>query len=119
MQGQAANEAMKSQGKKYIILLFVFLIISGLSVLFVYNYFGNKELFLSLGFLTVPVLLQMGALLLVYFSLDTLRFYYILRTFKIKIPFLYIMKLSFINMFVSAITPLATGGRICTSVFLK
>jgi len=111
MQPKAEIDMIKNpKGLPYLFLTLVLAVTSALSILFVYNYFGDKELFISLGFLTLPVIALLCVLLVMCFLFDTLRFYCILKTLRIKIPFTYMIKLSFINIFVSNITPFATGG---------
>ena len=54
--------------------------------------------------------LLMLLLVLLYIFTDSLRLYYIMRVMGGSIPYFYIVKLSCINIFVSNITPMATGG---------
>lgn len=103
----------------YLLLTILFVVTSYLSLLFIYHFVSDKSSFLSLTFLTVPVLLQLVILLVVYFLLDLLRFLYILKTIGISVKFGYMIKLAFINMFVSSITPFATGGGFAQIYFLN
>ncbi|MFZ7119849.1 MAG: lysylphosphatidylglycerol synthase transmembrane domain-containing protein [Eubacteriaceae bacterium] len=108
---------MKSKISTYLLLTFLFIVTSFLSLLFIYHILCDKSSFLSLKFLTNEVVISLIILLIIYFLLDTLRFYYILKTLGIFVSFTYMIKLAFINIFVSNITPFATGGGFA-QVFL-
>lgn len=110
--------AIRRKGLTYILLTVFFIAVSYLSFLFVSQFFGDGEIFLSFKFLTAPVVTGLCALLVAFFALDSLRFYFVLRTLGVQISYFYIVKLSFINMFVSAITPFATGGGFAQIYFL-
>ncbi|WP_320046584.1 lysylphosphatidylglycerol synthase transmembrane domain-containing protein [uncultured Ilyobacter sp.] len=108
-------------GKKwtYFFLAFVFILTSFLSLIFVYHIASSKESFFTLEIFPVKMFFQIGGLLFIYFTLDGLRLYYILKALNIKIDFRYILRLVFINIFVSNITPFATGGGFLQVFFLK
>ncbi|MDR0294117.1 MAG: flippase-like domain-containing protein [Oscillospiraceae bacterium] len=114
--------AIRRKGLTYFLLTFVLIVASVLSFLMVRNLFGKDggegNILQSLSFLTFPVVLGMAALLLVYFALDGLRLLFVLRTLGFRVSFFYIVRLSFVNMFVSAITPFATGGGFAQLYFL-
>ena len=65
------------------------------------------------------ILLTLGILLIFYFLLDALRFLYVLKTLQIDVTLGYLVKLAFINMFLSNITPFATGGAFAQIYFLN
>ena len=65
------------------------------------------------------ILLALGILLIFYFLLDALRFLYVLKTLQIHVTLGYLVKLAFINMFLSNITPFATGGAFAQIYFLN
>ncbi|MDR0325108.1 MAG: flippase-like domain-containing protein [Oscillospiraceae bacterium] len=113
-----AASAMRRKSTTYILLTVVFVMISGLSIWMVSSLFGDGRILPSLSFLTPGNAAVIAAFLLVYFAFDSLRFYFALRALNIQISFLYIVKLTFINVFVSAITPLATGGGFAQVYFL-
>ncbi|MDR1688530.1 MAG: flippase-like domain-containing protein [Clostridiales bacterium] len=112
------QNTIRRKGVTYLVLTVVLAVTSILSAFFIKRYFGDESVFISLSFLTPQVLLGIFALLFVYLLLDALRFYFVLRAVEIQIPFLYVIKLSFINIFVSAITPFATGGGFAQIYFL-
>jgi len=95
---------------KYLIFLAVFIVMSYLSLIAVYHIASDKSSFLSLGIFSKGLFVQIAILLPVYFMADTLRFYYTLKAIDVNVPLKYIISLAFINIFVSNITPAATGG---------
>ncbi|MCJ7689099.1 MAG: flippase-like domain-containing protein, partial [Clostridiaceae bacterium] len=103
----------------YIIFTLIFIATSYLSVLFIQKHFGDKTVFFSFEFLSPAVLLKLVILLIFYFLLDALRFLYILKTLQIPVNIGYVIKLTFINIFISNITPFATGGGFSQIYFLN
>jgi len=73
---------------------------------------------LSFSFLTLEEVIYIILLLLAYFVLDALRLHFALRTLNIQLSFLFIVKLTFISIFVTAITPFSTGGGFAQVFFL-
>jgi hypothetical protein len=114
----ADTAAMRKKSRMYLLLTAVLILMSFLSVWFVSRIFGGGELTLSFGFITPGTAASMVAVVLVFYLFDSLRFYYVLRTLGLNVGFLYIVKLTFINVFVTAITPLATGGGFAQVYFL-
>lgn len=104
--------AMKSfsQNWKYILLLLLFVLISYLSLVAVYHIASDKSSFLTLGIFSKGLYVKITVLLFIYFIADTLRFYYTLKAINVSVPLKYMISLAFINIFVSNITPSATGG---------
>ncbi len=115
------NYNKKELGKKwtYFFLALAFIFTSFLSLVFIYHIASDKESFLKLEIFPKSIFLKLGILLFFYFILDGLRLFYILKTLNIKINFKYIIRLVFINIFVSNITPFATGGGFLQVFFLN
>ena len=99
-----------NQNWKYILLLLLFVLISYLSLLAVYHIASDKSSFLSLGIFSAGLFVKIILLLLIYFAADILRFYYALKAINVSVPIRYMIGLAFVNIFVSNITPSATGG---------
>jgi glycosyltransferase 2 family protein len=95
---------------KYILLLILFIVISYLSLVAVYHIASDQSSFLSLGIFSPSLFVKIGILLIIYFAADTLRFYYALKAIDVSVPLSYMIRLAFVNIFVSNITPSATGG---------
>lgn len=104
---------------KYLIFLAIFVVMSYLSLIGVYHIASDQSSFLSLGIFSAGLFVQMLILLPVYFMADTLRFYYTLKAINVNVSFKYAVSLSFINNFVSSITPYATGGGVAQIYFLN
>ncbi|WP_264373260.1 lysylphosphatidylglycerol synthase transmembrane domain-containing protein [Sinanaerobacter chloroacetimidivorans] len=92
---------------------------SYLSLIAVYHIASDKSSFLSLGIFSKELFVQIAILLPIYFIADTLRFYYTLKAINVNVPFKFIISLAFINIFVSNITPAATGGGFAQIYFLN
>lgn len=65
------------------------------------------------------VIIALLSLLFFYFIFDASRLYFVLKTLNAEISFWSVYKLVFINIFVSNITPLATGGGVAQAYFLQ
>jgi len=103
----------------YSTLTLIFIATSYMSVLFIQKHFGDTTLFFSFKSLSPTILLALGILLIFYFILDALRFLYILKVLQIHVTLGYLIKLTYINMFLSNITPFATGGGFAQIYFLN
>ncbi|WP_291634079.1 lysylphosphatidylglycerol synthase transmembrane domain-containing protein [Clostridium sp.] len=103
----------------YSILTLIFIVTSYLSILFIQKHFGDNTIFFSFKSLSPITLLELTILLIFYFYLDALRFLYVFKTLQIHITLGYLIKLTFINIFLSNITPFATGGGFSQIYFLN
>ncbi len=103
----------------YLALTLVFILISYLSILYIFNHLSNHTALISLNLLNLHVWVQLFILLILFYLLDTLRLFYILKTLNMHVGFLYMIKLTFINIFISNITPFATGGGFAQIYFLN
>lgn len=108
-----------SQNLKYILLLLLFVLISYLSLLAVYKIASDQSSFLSLGIFSNWLFVQLAILLIIYFTADVLRFYYTLKAIDVTVPLKYMVALAFVNIFVSNITPSATGGGVAQIYLLN
>lgn len=96
-----------------------FLFISAVSLYYIKKLHAessNLDVFFSFS-KTIIILITM--LLFFYFILDGLRLYFVLKTLNAEISFWNVYKLVFINIFISNITPLATGGGFAQVYFLQ
>ncbi len=108
----------KLNSKRYIIYLIIFIAISILTLFYIYRFFGQPTSFMVLGTFPANLLIGLAGLLLIYFLLDGLRLYFILRSLAIDVSFGHIFKIVFINLFISNITPFASGGGVAQVYFL-
>lgn len=102
----------------YLGLAVLFFALSYLSVLFMHTYFASGKLRLPPSILTVRYLTILGSLLVLYFLSDGLRLYCVIRALGASISFFYILKLVFVNIFISNVTPMATGGGFIQVYFM-
>ena len=113
------NLVTKTKVLTYSIFTLIFIGTSYLSVVFIEKHFNGKISFFANKSLSPIILLTLGILFLFYFLLDALRFLYVLKALKIHVTLGYLVKLAFINMFLSNITPFATGGAFAQIYFLN
>lgn len=105
---------------KYALLyLALFLIVSAVALFIIYNLFAEGFNFQRILDFPSEILVMLIALLFFYFLFDGLRLYAILKTLEADIKFFEIYKLVFINLFISNITPLASGGGFAQVYFLQ
>ncbi len=104
---------------RYFGLAILFFALSFTSVYFVHHYFSGGSLRIPSGLLSVHIISSLAILLVLYFLADGLRLYCVIRAIGFRIAFAYIVKLVFVNIFVSSVTPLATGGGVVQVYFMK
>lgn len=103
----------------YFGLAVLFFALSFTTLYFVHYYFSGGLLRIPSNLLSVRVISCLAVLLVMYFLSDGLRLYCVIRAMGFRIAFAYIVKLVFINIFVSNVTPLATGGGVVQVYFMK
>ena len=97
----------------------LFLLISAVSLYYIKRVFSQgSNLDIIFSFPTA-ILISLFVLLFFYFIIDGLRLYFVLKTLNAQISFWNVYKLVFINIFISNITPLATGGGFAQVYFLQ
>lgn len=104
---------------KYLLLFIIFIAISYFSLIAVYHFASDKSSFLTLDIFSKQLFIKITLLLLAYYAADVLRFYFTLKAINVHVPIRFIIYLTFINIFVSSITPLATGGGFAQVYFLN
>ncbi|MDO9527897.1 MAG: lysylphosphatidylglycerol synthase transmembrane domain-containing protein [Syntrophales bacterium] len=97
----------------------LFFLLSFITIYFVHRYFSEGQFRLDPNLLSVHVIGGLVVLLALYYLADGLRLYSVIRAMGFHIAFPYILKLVFVNIFVSNVTPLATGGGVVQIYFLK
>jgi uncharacterized protein (TIRG00374 family) len=103
----------------YFGLAVLFFTLSFTTVYFVHHYFSAGSLQIPSRLLSANVIGQLAVLLLLYFLADGLRLYCVIRAMGFHLAFSYIVKLVFVNIFVSNVTPLATGGGVVQVYFMR
>jgi uncharacterized protein (TIRG00374 family) len=102
----------------YFILAGIFFLLSFLTIYFVHRYVSGVRLRFDLRLLSFKVTGSLIILLGLYYLTDALRLYIIIKAMGFHVGFPYLLKLVFVNIFVSNVTPLATGGGIVQVFFL-
>ncbi|WP_155312891.1 lysylphosphatidylglycerol synthase transmembrane domain-containing protein [Desulfosarcina ovata] len=97
----------------------LFFSMSFATLFFVHHYFSGGQLRIPSSLLSPTVISWFTILLVLYFLADGLRLYCVIRAMGFRIAFGYIVKLVFVNIFVSNVTPLATGGGVVQIYFMK
>lgn len=103
----------------YLALTGLFFLISFLGLYLVHNRISGKDLHLDPHLFSLTTVCILVILLMFYYLFDGLRLYFVIRAMNFKVRFTHIMKLVFVNIFVSNITPLATGGGVVQVYFLS
>ena len=103
----------------YFGLAALFFALSFTTLYFDQHYFSAGRLRIPSNLLSPDVVGILAILLVLYFLADGLRLYCVIRAMGFRIAFGYIVKLVFINIFVSNVTPLATGGGVVQVYFMK
>lgn len=96
------------------LLLFILLFVglSAAAPYLIYKEMGAQPLAFDADLLSWPVLAGVVVLLIVYFGADGLRLLYTLRALGHSVPKRSLWQLVFINIFISNVTPMATGGGV-------
>jgi len=97
----------------------LFFALSFATLYFIHHCFSGGQLRLSPKLLSIRVIGGLAILLVLYFLSDGLRLYCVIRAIGFHIAFAYIVKLVFVNIFVSNVTPFATGGGVVQVFFMK
>lgn len=103
---------------QYLGMTVLFVAISALSLQFLLKQFTKGVSFDQLHIFSLNAVLSLAVLLCVYVLVDALRLYFILKALKEDISFGYTLVLTFINVFVSNITPFTIGGAFAMIYFL-
>ena len=105
--------------KNSLLYFALFILISAVTLYYInkiYSQGSNLNIFLSFP---GSIISSIFALLFFYYIFDALRLYFVLKTLQAEISFWNVYKLVFINIFISNITPLATGGGFAQVYFLQ
>ena len=109
---KGTNNFLSGKAMSYLGLAVLFFALSLSTIFVVHRYFSGGRLEIPSALLSVHTISILVVLLSLYFLSDGLRLYCVIRAMGLDIPFSYIIKLVFVNIFVSNVTPLATGGGV-------
>ncbi len=116
-RGRRVTRILAGSRLLWLSLLFAGLSLTGLYV--IYDQVADQNLRWDMRLLAPEALAGAAALLLAYFAADGLRLWFTLRALGQRIPLSAVARLVFLNIFVSNITPLATGGGVAQVWFLQ
>lgn len=117
-KGKSVGRGVMSAGRLLrFSLLFIFL--SSLGVYAVYSQVPTEKVAWDSSLFSFQFLLATLTLLGIYYFLDGLRLWFVLRTLQHTIPLAAMIRLVFINLFVSNVTPMATGGGVAQVWYLQ
>lgn len=103
----------------YLALAGVFFALSFATLYVLHRSFSDQHLRIPPDMLSPGLIFSLAILLLCYFLADGLRLYAVIRALGFRIPFTVIIKLVFVNLFISNVTPLATGGGVVQVYFMN
>ncbi len=103
----------------YFALAGLFFLLSFTTLYFVHRYFSQGRLRIPAELFSAHIIGTLALLLILYYLADGLRLYCVIRAMGFRIAFAFIFKLVFVNIFVSNVTPLATGGGVIQVYFMK
>ncbi len=107
------------RGRRLVWFALLFIGLSAAGVWAVYSQVAGHEITWDARLLSWRLILASLALLLLYFAADGLRLWFTLRALGHSIPLSAMARLVFLNIFVSNITPLATGGGVAQVWFMR
>jgi hypothetical protein len=114
------NELNQYLNIKNVLLYFsIFLAISAAVLYYIYKVFAEGANLERIFTFSSDIIFALFILLFFYFIFDALRLFCVLKTLQADISFLSVYKLVFINLFISNITPMATGGGVAQVYFLQ
>lgn len=104
---------------KYFAFVLLFLSITVGTFFTIYQLISDRTLVLSFEIFSKVLFIKLIGLMFIYLILDGLRLYYVLKSIGVQIKYRYVFKLVFINIFISNVTPFATGGGFAQVYFLN
>jgi len=113
------TEVPTFSGKRLLTFALLFIGLSLAGIWTVWSQVADHEIAWDPRLLSPRLMLGSLALLLVYFAADGLRLWFTLRALGNAIPLSAMARLVFLNIFVSNITPLATGGGVAQVWFMR
>ncbi len=107
------------RGRRLAWFALMFIGLSAAGIWAVYSQVAGHEIVWDARLLGWQLILASLGLLLVYYAADGLRLWFTLRALGHSIPLSAMARLVFLNIFVSNITPLATGGGVAQVWFMR
>ena len=105
--------------KKYLYYFLIFLVISILIFLILYFVFAqNTEIKVLISF-SLESIISLITMIIIYYSLDGIRLYYILKTLNYKLAIKDMYLSVFLKYFISNVTPFSSGGGAAQIYYLQ
>ncbi len=104
--------------RRYLLLLLPFGLISFLTLWWLNAQLAGTPIVIPSVWLQGDFLLWLAALLSLYYLSDAARLYCVVRAMGYRVRLATLMRLVFINLFVSNVTPMSTGGGFVQIYFL-
>lgn len=105
--------------RRLLIFFLFFLLLTAAGLYAVYSSFADKHFSLDMRLFEPATLISVAALLVIYFVADGMRLYATLRALGHRLSMGSLYRLVFINLFVSNVTPMATGGGVAQIWYLQ
>ena len=109
---------VKKRYLTYIIGSLVFIALAALTLWLIFKGFKGSTNLNILKVFTYKTIAGLLILLALFYLFDGLRLLFVFKTIGTDVSFLLMIKLVFINVFASGVTPLATGGGFAQIYFL-
>jgi len=109
----------KKEYATYFIGSLLFISLASCTLYLIFKGFKGSGNLLIPGVFTLKTGIELAILLLLFYSFDGLRLLFVFKTISTDVSFLLMIKLIFINVFASGVTPLATGGGFAQIYFLS
>lgn len=109
-QGTDSGYQKRTSWQRLTAFTLLFLAMTAAGLYAVYDKFAGRSFSFDDRLLSPSVLASVVALLATCFLADGLRLHFTLRALGHRLPLVQIMRLVFINLFFSNVTPMATGG---------
>jgi uncharacterized protein (TIRG00374 family) len=110
---------IKREYLTYFIGSLVFITLATLTLWLIFKGFKGAGTLIIPGVFSWKLVIQLLVLLSLFYTFDGLRLLFVFKTIGTKVSFFLMLKLIFINIFASGVTPLATGGGFAQVYFLS
>lgn len=118
-QHTSIDESPRTAWRRLTLFSVLFIGLTAAGLYAVYNQFAGKSVSFDVRLIHPATVASLLALLSVYFLSDGLRLHYTLKALGHSLSFRKIFRLVFINLFISNVTPMATGGGVAQVWYLQ
>ncbi|WP_166264053.1 lysylphosphatidylglycerol synthase transmembrane domain-containing protein [Marinobacter caseinilyticus] len=115
----ATDKSSRTPWRRLTLFGLLFIGLTGAGLYAVYDQFADKSIAFDARLIDPVSLASLLALLTIYFVSDGLRLYFTLKALGHTLGFKALFRLVFINLFVSNVTPMATGGGVAQIWYLQ